>query len=86
MGQKFFKKFYARLAQSVERLVYTEKVGGSNPSPRTTKDFVIFWKPRRQFARRALAPDGEFFSGDKILFLATPLPRAGNDKELPNFI
>jgi hypothetical protein len=26
---------YARLAQLVEQLVYTEKVGGSSPSPRT---------------------------------------------------
>lgn len=29
---------FARLAQLVEQLVYTEKVGGSNPSPRTAPD------------------------------------------------
>ncbi len=29
------KSMYARLAQLVEQLIYTEKVGGSSPSPRT---------------------------------------------------
>ncbi len=31
---------HARLAQLVEQLIYTEKVGGSNPSPRTAFDKV----------------------------------------------
>lgn len=32
---------YAGLAQLVERLVYTEYVGGSSPSSRTTRFFVV---------------------------------------------
>jgi hypothetical protein len=40
------QKLYGRLAQLVEQLVYTEKVGGSNPSPPTRS---ISWQATTKF-------------------------------------
>ena len=43
----------ARLAQLVEQLIYTEKVGGSNPSARTRIELDGFLEAKMRDALRA---------------------------------